>query len=122
MKPSPLATAKNQFDIKTQDDPAKARKQAKDKLVAAVKKLATNDLWVDQVNDDKGLERVSNRKLLHLQQVLTQVKEKFGSRKALIDGLVELEKRPKDATYRERLEGYSTPRLWDQYRSAEKRG
>ena len=38
-------------------------------LVAAVEKLATDDLWLDRVSEDKGLKRVSKAKLLHLHEV-----------------------------------------------------
>ena len=65
MKASPLTVAKQRFDI-TDKDPAEARKKAKAKLVAEVEKLAKGDLWIDRTNDDKGLEHVSNAKLLRL--------------------------------------------------------
>ena len=88
-------------------------------LIEAVRALTDDDdLFIDRLNEDKGLERVSNRKLLHLHAVLTEVKETFGSRAKLIDAILEREKRSKDEGYRGRLERFPTPRLLDQYRHA----
>ena len=108
MKKSPLAVVRDQFTDKAG-------------LISAVRALATDALWVDRVNDDKGLDRVSNRKLLHLHAVLTQVKNEVGSRSGLIDSLLKMQKREKDESYRARLERFSLPRLWDAYRSSKKR-
>lgn len=99
----------------------KARFESKEKLVAEVKKLATDDLWLDRVNEVKGLEKVSNAKLLRLYEVLSTVKKQFGSRAKLIDAILALEKRSKDAGYRTRLERYPAPRLLDLQRAAERR-
>ena len=120
MNASPLSRAKKLFDI-DEKDPTKARKQAKEKLVAAVQKLADGGLWIDRTNDEKGLDHVSNAKLLRLHEVLTAVKEKFGDRDSLIDGIVKAEGREKDATYKNRFASWPTPRLWDYYQSASAR-
>lgn len=103
MKASPLAQVKDRFG-------------SKEELVAAVRDLASDDLFIDRVNEDKGLERVSNKKLLQLHAVLSEVKEQFGSRDKLIDAICEAEKR-KDEGYRDRLEAWPTPRLMDRYRA-----
>jgi AcrR family transcriptional regulator len=108
MKASPLAQVKDRFG-------------SKDKLIEAVQELATEELWIDRVDEDKGLERVSNKKLLHLHAVLSEVKAQFGSRQALIDAICELEKRGKDEGFRARLARWSTPRLLDAHRAAKKR-
>jgi hypothetical protein len=100
MRKTPLSVAKERFT-------------SKDKLVEAVQKLATKDLWLDRVNDAKGLARVSNAKLLRLHDILTSVKKDFGSRDKLIDAILTLEKRAKDAGYKARLEAYPLPRLVD---------
>ncbi|MEY4582882.1 MAG: hypothetical protein RL701_7585 [Pseudomonadota bacterium] len=100
MPKSPLALVKERFSNK-------------EGLVAAVKALTTEELWNGRrLNDAKGLDHVSNKKLLHLHDVLSAVKSKHGSRAKLIDALVELEKRNKDAGYRTRLENHSTPELF----------
>lgn len=107
MKASPLAQVKERFG-------------SKDKLVEAVRDLATDALWIDRVDEDKGLERVSNKKLLHLHGILSEVKDQFGSRAQLIDAICDVEKR-KDPGYRDRLDRWSTPRLYDWYKAAKKR-
>jgi hypothetical protein len=93
----------------------------KAKLVAALGPLTSGDLWIDRVNETKGLERVSNAKLLRLFGVLTAVKEKFGTRAKLVDAIAEIEKRSKDEGFKKRLAAYPVPRLFDTYRSAAKR-
>lgn len=117
MKPSPLTRAKKLFDI-DESDPTKARKKAKEKLVEAVQKLADGGLWLDRTNDDKGLEHVSNAKLLRLHQTLSAIKEQFADRDALIEGIVKAEGRANDAPYKSRFAKWPTPRLWDYYKSA----
>jgi hypothetical protein len=109
---SPLAIVKERFGEKA-------------KLVEAVKAFVTEDLWLGRTSSDrggdKGLDHVSNAKLLRLHGIFTEVKEKFGTRTKLIDAILEVENRTKDAGYRRRLEAHPVPRLYDQYRSAERR-
>ncbi len=104
---SPLAQVKEKFE-------------SKDKLVAAVKSFADdNALWLSR--SSKGLEHVSNAKLLRLNTIFTEVKAKFGTRAKLVDAVLSLEARAKDTGYKARLEAWPVPRLWDAYKSAEKR-
>ena len=105
---TPLAAVKDKFGDKK-------------KLVEAVEKLTGEALWVSRTNKDKGLAHVSNAKLLRLHATFTEVKEKFGTREKLIDAIVDLEKRAKDAGYRQRLSEWPVPRLYDTYRSLQKR-
>lgn len=109
---SPLAIMKDKFGDK-------------EKLVAAVKTFTTDALWLPRVASDrgrdKGLEHVSNAKLLRLHAVFTEVKEKFGSRIKLVDAILEAERRIKDTGLRKRLEAYPVPRLMDIWRSTQKR-
>lgn len=106
---SPLALVKERFTNK-------------EGLVAAVKALATDELWNDRrLNEGKGLDHVSNKKLLRLHDVLSALKKDFGSRAKLIDALAEAGKRSKDAGYRERLEKRSTPELASLMSAAKKR-
>jgi len=95
--------------------------KGKEGLIKAVKALASDELWIDRTNGEKGLERVSNRKLLHLLDVLTEIKSKFGSRSKLVDQVLTNQNRLKDRDYRSRLERFCTPQLWDIYRSQVKR-
>lgn len=105
---SPLARVKEQFGDK-------------EKLVEAVQKLGGDDLWVARTNENKGLAHVSNAKLLRLHSVLSEVKEKFGTREKLVDAILDLEKRAKDAGYKQALSAWPVPRLWDTYKSTAKR-
>ncbi len=114
MSKSPLSIVKERFG----DDPKKAKK----KLVAAVKKVAGKDLWLDRLNEEKGLEHVSNGKLLHLEQVLEAVSKEVGSRDKLIGAIAQLQGRSKDDDYKARLGEESTPSLWDRYQAVQSRG
>lgn len=107
MSNSPLSIVKERFG----DDP----KKAKEKLVAAVKKAAGKDLWLDRLNETKGLAHVSNKKLLHLEEILGKVAKEVGSRDKLIGEIVKLSGRPKDDDYKTRLAEESTPTLWDRF-------
>jgi hypothetical protein len=109
MKKSPVAVVKERF-------------QSKDKLVEAVQKLATSDLWLDRVSEAKGLAKVSNQKLLKLHTVLTDAQKRFGSRDKLISAILELKKRTKDAGYTARLKNFALPELLDLHQSAERAG
>lgn len=104
MSQSPLVAVKKRFE-------------SKEKLVAAVQKLATGDLWIDRVNGTKGLARVSNAKLIRLHDILSDAKERFGTRDKLIGTIVELAKRAKDSDYATSLGKYPLPRLLDLHRS-----
>ena len=108
MQKSPIQSVKERF-------------KDKQSLVKAVQELAGGDLWVDRVNDEKGLKMVSNRKLLHLHEILSGVKSDFGSRGKLIDELLKLQKRLKDQDYRKSLESLGTPKLWELFQAAKKR-
>jgi hypothetical protein len=105
---TPLALVKDKFGDKKS-------------LVAAVEKLAGEELWLGRTNKDKGLAHVSNGKLLKLHATFTTVKEKFGTRAKLIEAIAGIEKRTKDEGYKTRLGAYPVPRLWDLYKSLEKR-
>ena len=109
MKKSPVAVVKEKF-------------QSKDKLVEAVQKLASADLWLDRVNSEKGLAKVSNQKLLKLHDVLTDAQKRFGSRDKLISAILELKKRTKDAGYQASLKKQPLPQLLDLHASAERAG
>ena len=113
MSKSPLSIVKERFG----DDP----KKAKEKLVAAVKKAAGKDLWLDRVNEEKGLKHVSNKKLLHLEQILEAVSKEVGSRDKLIGAIAKAKGRDKDESYKTRLGEESTPALWDRYQAVQSR-
>ena len=106
---------------KTPKEIVKERFGEKQKLVEALRKFTNEDLWVNRLNAEKGLEHVSNAKLLRLHDTFSAVKEKFGNRFKLIDAILDLENRSKDQGYRTRLERYPVPRLFDMYNSATRR-
>jgi hypothetical protein len=108
MKKAPLSSVKEGFE-------------SKEKLVAAVQKLASSELWLDRVSSAKGLGRVSNAKLLRLHGVLTDAQKRFGSRDKLISAIIELARRTKDKDYAKSLGEYPLPRLLDLHGSLEKR-
>jgi hypothetical protein len=108
MAKTPLQLVKDQFGDKA-------------KLVEALKQVATDDLWLGRTNEEKGLERVSNAKLLRLHRIFSKVKSEFGTREKLIDAIIDLEKRPKDTGYKTKLSAYPVPRLYDAFSSAKKR-
>jgi hypothetical protein len=108
MAKSPLTIMKDTFGDKA-------------KLVAAVEKFTSDDLWVARTNKDKGLAHVSNAKLLRLHATFSAVQEKFGTRAKLIDAILEIEKRAKDEGYKKHLGAFPVPRLWDLYKSSSKR-
>lgn len=94
---------------------------SKSKLIEAVRKLISDDLLEDRLSEDKGLERVSNKKLLRLHAIGTKVQSEFGGRGGLIDAILAAEKRTKDDGYKTRLERYPTPRLLDMVTAARRR-
>ena len=104
MAKSPSQIVKDKFGDKT-------------KLVEAVKQFVNEDLWVGRENKDKGLARVSNSKLLRLLETFTAVQSKWGTRGKLIDAIVEVAGRTKDAGYRAGIEGWPVPRLYDAFKS-----
>jgi len=100
----------------------KDRFGSKEALVKELKGLVDKtDLFIKKFSETKGLDRVSNLKLLRLHRIAQEVQEKFGTRDKLVNALVELEGRVKDADYRKRFEKFTLGRLLDAYRSAEKR-
>jgi len=109
MKKSPVVVVKERF-------------ASKDKLVEAVQKLATADLWIDRVNGTKGFAKVSNQKLVKLHDTLTDAQKRFGSRDKLISAILELKKRTKDAGYAAGLKKAPLPQLLDLHASIEHAG
>jgi hypothetical protein len=108
MKTSPLQQVKGNFGDKA-------------KLISAVQALATDALWLDRVNKDKGLTKISNSKLIRLHTALSRAKEQFGTRDKLIAAVLTLGKRSGDEGYKSRLATYPIPRLLDLHDSLGKK-
>ena len=94
---------------------------SKDELIKEVRKLFDKtDLFSDKLNVDKGIERVSNKKLMKLHRMATWVQEKFGSRKQMIEAYIQLTNKKKQANVEEKLSNLTLGRLMDLYSRAEK--
>lgn len=110
---SPLAIVKDKFGDKS-------------KLVEAVKAFGTEELWLGRTSADnsggqgRGLQHVSNAKLIRLHAVFTEVKAKFGTRAKLVEDILAAQKRSKDGDLKKKLETYPVPRLFDLYKSVTK--
>lgn len=94
----------------------KDRFKNKEGLISAVRGLMTDELWIDRLNSDKGLDSVSNAKLLRLHTLLSDAKKQFGSRAKLIDAIVTQAKRAKDADFKASLQRFPTSRLLEIFR------
>lgn len=93
----------------------------KDKLVEQIVGLLGSD--TDEPKEDlrKRLLGAANKKLLHLHDVASTVKDKYGSREKLVQAAVTSLGRAKDKDYVTKLGTVSTPRLLDIARIAERR-
>jgi hypothetical protein len=91
----------------------------KDKLVDKLVGLLESDESKEDLR--KRLLAVANKKLIRLHRVASIVKEKYGSREKLLEQLVASNGRTKDKDYAARFESYTTPRLVDAAKSAERR-
>ena len=120
MRAAPLTEILERFGA-ADDRSREGRESAKQALVKAVQALVKKGELLDDEFSDKGIERVSNRKLLRLLDLAERVQSEHGSRTGLVDGLVALEGRDKDAGYREHLEGLGLAALVDRYEAAQKR-
>lgn len=121
MQLSPLQQVIERFGDPEETDRIAARKEAKEGLIKAVRGLVKKGDLLEDDFSDRGIERVSNGKLLKLLQLAEAVQEKFGSRGALVEAALELEGRAKDEGYRRRLDSFRLPRLHDHYKAALKR-
>jgi hypothetical protein len=94
--------------------------QSKDKLIDKVVDVARDaDEEVAEVKE--RLATVSNRKLLRLAEVGKAVKDKYGSKDKLVAALSQAVGKAKDADYVARLKKFSSARLLDMAKAAERR-
>jgi hypothetical protein len=109
--------------VKTPSVKVKEQFGSKENLLKEVKKLfEKTDFFPDRLNPEKGLERVSNRKLLRLHAMATELKDKFGSRKSMIEEYVKLAGQANVEAMKEKLAEMTLGRLVDLYRRVEKLG
>jgi hypothetical protein len=93
---------------------------SKKELIEKVKAFASTELWVDHLNDDKGWNSISNKKLVRLHSIFTKAKERFSSRTQIIDAIVAAEGRAKDGDYKKHFAAWPLPRLMDRLHSVER--
>jgi hypothetical protein len=98
----------------------KDRHGGKEALAKALAPLLARD---DEDSDviATRLKTASNAQLLRLQKVADAVKQKWGSRDALITALGTLEKKSGDKDYLAKLGTFSLPKLFDLAVSADRR-
>ncbi len=94
---------------------------AKDKLVDKLVGLLDRG---EESKDDlrKRLSTAANGKLLHLHQVASTLKDKFGSHDALVTQVVTALGRTKDKPFVERLAAYSDARLIELANATDRKG
>ena len=110
-KKSPLARQKDEHESK---------EKLVDRVISVLGSIAKSD-------DDKDalkarLLAASNKKLLRLHEVGSEIKSKYGSVDKLAAAIGAALGRAKDAPFVDKLKSYTPARLLDMMRSAEKRG
>lgn len=117
----PKKKAKAKRVIHTPSVKVKEQFGSKENLLKEVKKLFDKtDFFPDKLNPEKGLERISNRKLLRLHALASEMKDKFGSRKNMIEEYVKLAGKANVEAMKEKLAEMTLGKLVDLYRRAEK--
>ena len=107
----------------TKETPAAAMKRlhgSKEKLVLAlVGPLSEGRADADADALRARLQTASNQKLIHLSEVVAEVKRRFGSRAKMIDALAQ--RHSKDKDYLAKLATVPLPKLLDLARASERR-
>lgn len=124
-KAAPKKAAKEKTEMKPQGPrhPAGRVKEGhggKEALAKALAPLLATDSEDSDVVATR-LQTASNQQLLRLKKVTDLVKQKWGSREALITALGSTEKKSKDKDYLAKLATFSLPKLYDLATSAERR-
>jgi len=122
---APKKAAKVKTEAKPQGPrhPAGRVKERHGGKEALAKALAPSLARANEDSDTiaERLKTASNSQLLRLQRVVEAVKQKWGSREALITALSTAEKKSKDNDYITKLGTFSLPKLFDLATSAERR-
>jgi hypothetical protein len=124
-KAAPKKVAKEKTEMKPQGPrhPAGRVKEGhggKEALAKALAPLLATDSEDSDVVATR-LKTASNAQLLRLKRVTDAVKQKWGSREALITALGNTEKKSKDKDYLAKLATFPLPKLYDLATSAERR-
>ena len=124
-KAAPKKAAKEKQEAKPQGPrhPAGRVKEGHGGKEALAKALAPTLAREDEDSDviANRLKTASNAQLLRLARVVDAVKQKWGSREALITAIGNAEKKSKDKDYLTKLDSFSLPKLYDLATSAERR-
>lgn len=122
---APKKAAKEKTEAKPQGPrhPAGRVKERHGGKEALAKALAPSLARSNEDSDTiaERLKTASNSQLLRLQRVVEAVKQKWGSREALITALSTAEKKSKDNDYITKLGTFSLPKLFDLATSATRR-
>jgi hypothetical protein len=110
-KKSPLARRKDEHESK---------EKLVDKLISLLGSIAKSE--EDQDSLKARLLAASNKKLLRLHDVSTEIKSKYGSVEKLAEAVGSALGRAKDAPYIAKLKSHTPAKLLDLLKSAEKRG
>lgn len=109
-KKSPLARQKDEHESK---------EKLVDRVMSVLGSIAKSDEDKDSLK--ARLLAASNKKLLRLHEVGSEIKSKYGSVDKLAVAIGEALGRAKDAPFVDKLKSYAPARLLDMMKSAEKR-
>ncbi len=110
VKKSPLMRVKDQFGTK-------------EKLVDALVALPAQVIERGEEDKEayhKRMMAAANSKLLRLYQTGKAVAERWGSKEALVDALLQLQSRGKDQDYKTKLSTQTVGKLYDRFQSMER--
>lgn len=110
-KKSPLARQKDEHESK---------EKLVDRVITVLGSITKSEEDKDTVK--ARLLAASNKKLLRLHEVGSEIKSKYGSVDKLAEAVGAALGRAKDAPYVEKLKAYSPSRLLDMVKAADKRG
>jgi len=110
-KKSPLARQKDEHESK---------EKLVDRVISVLGSITKSDEDKDTVK--ARLLAASNKKLIRLHEVGSEIKSKYGSMDKLAEAVGAALGRAKDAPYLDKLKQYTPARLLDMVKAAEKRG
>lgn len=110
-KKSPLARQKDEHESK---------EKLVDRVISVLGSITKSDEDKDTVK--ARLLAASNKKLIRLHEVGSEIKSKYGSMDKLAEAVGTAMGRAKDGPFVEKLKSYTPARLLDMVKAAEKRG
>jgi len=113
-----MATKKS--PLGRQKDEHESKEKLVDRVISVLGSITKSDEDKDTVK--ARLLAASNKKLIRLHEVGSEIKSKFGSMEKLAEAVGSALGRAKDAPYIEKLKAYTPARLLDMVKAAEKRG